>query len=101
MTTIDDPERELRRVVDRCAALPLARWSRAGDDGRTPEQLVHATAQKLADLAAQASGDQRRVVPALRPHGLADQLTVLARDALAVCEPEPVATVLATLRRRL
>lgn len=101
MNTIDDPARELRRVVDRCAGLPLARWSRPDETGRTPAERVHDSCQRLEALAARAQGREVRTVPTLRPHGLADQVSVLAREALAVADPDQVAALLADLRRSL
>lgn len=98
----DDPARELRRVVDRCASYPLARWDRADADGVTPATRVHQTCQALADLAADTDRRPRRVVPMLRPHGLADQVSVLAHDALqAGADENAVASLLADLRRVL
>ena len=102
--TVEDPDRELRRVLDRCVSLPLARWERPGPDGRTPVDLVRAVLQTLADLAADGEGRPRRPVPELRAHGLGDQLAVLTRDALAVADDAgrlQVATALAGLRARL
>ncbi len=98
---------------------PLARWERpltetpalaeilptdatAGEVG-TPIEAVHAVCQRLADLAAEAEDRPRRQVPRLRPHGLADQLTVLTRDALAAAPDRAtiVARLLVALRRTL
>ena len=102
--TVEDPDRELRRVLDRCVGLSLARWDRPGEDGSTPADAVRRVLQEFADLAADATGTVRREVPVLRTHGLADQLAVLTRDALAVTGEEgrrQVAARLVTLRRQL
>jgi hypothetical protein len=83
----DDPrsrfERELRRVTDRLRTLGLARLDRPGEDGRSPAALGHQTAQALADLAADAVGRGRRVVPVLPVHAVADQVGVTGLDLLA------------------
>ncbi len=99
----DDPARELRRVVDRCAGYPLARWSHRLSDGSTPADLVHSTCQRLADLAALREGQPQRTVPRLRPHGLADQVSVLTSDALTAASElsDEIAGLLAELRRGL
>lgn len=101
--TVEDPDRELRRVLDRCVGLPLARWDRPAEDGLTPADALRQVLQEFADLAADATGGPRREVPRLRLHGLADQLTVLTREALAAVDDEGgrlVAARLVDLRRR-
>ncbi len=102
-TDTDDPARELRRVVARCAALPLARWQHPDADGTTPAERVHLACQGWADHAADVEGRARRQVPRLRPHGLADQVRVLVHDLL---EADPasagrVCADLVALRRAL
>lgn len=90
----DDPARELRRVVARLATLGT----------RAPADVVRPELQHLADVAADAEGRGRLLVPELAPHALGDQLTVLVRDALAVVEPDAAADIgrrLAVLRRSL
>jgi hypothetical protein len=112
-----DLTREIERVADRlrvlgprlAARLAARRTTRepvaAGpDDLGGPDDLVGSTEpvdaraiatieqirdvlQRLADLAADAEGRRRRPVPALAPHGLADQVLVLGHDLLAVCDP--------------
>ncbi len=92
--TDDDPARELRRVVARLASL----------GSRAPTDVVHPELQHLADIAADAEVRDHRAVPQLAPHALADQLTVLTDDALAVASPETAADIgrrLAALRRSL
>ena len=66
--------------------------------------MVQPFLQHCADCAADAEGTQRRPVPRLAPHALADQLTVLTREALAVVSDETAADIgrrLAALRRSL
>jgi hypothetical protein len=66
--------------------------------------VVHPELQHLADIAADAERREHRPVPRLAPHALADQLTVLTEDALAVVGPETAADMgrrLAALRRAL
>lgn len=90
----DDPARELRRVAARLGTL----------GSRAPTDVVHPVLQHLADTAADAEGILQRPVPRLAPHALADQLTVLAHDALAVVGSEDAADIgrrLAALRRSL
>ncbi len=101
-TDDDDPARELRRVVDRLSGLTPERAERPGPDGRSPAALVRAELDALASDAARRRGDDHHDVPVLRPHALGDQLTVLAREALAAGAPAPeVAGRLAALRRAL
>lgn len=101
---LDDPERELDRAADRLDALGPARLERAGADGVTAAGRVRPVLQSLADIAADGEGEPRRTVPVLAAHALADQLRVLARDALRTAdEPgrETVRRRLAELRRAL
>lgn len=96
--------RERNRVVDRLRSLSLARLDRPGDDGSSPAELAHSTAQVLADLAADDAGRLRRELPRLPAHGAGDQLAVTADDALAECGERALRGALDTLvalRRRL
>ncbi len=91
---VDDPARELRRVVARLTTL----------GSRAPAALVRAELQHLADAAADAEGRERRPVPELAPHAWGDQLTVLVTDALAALGPDgdpEVGRRLTALRRAL
>lgn len=66
--------------------------------------MVHPVLQHLADTAADAEGIVQRPVPRLAPHALADQLTVLASEALAVVAADAAVDIgrrLADLRRAL
>lgn len=74
-------------LVDRVKGMPLTQLGRppaGGDVARS--ELVHRTAQVLADLAADAEGRARRDVPVLAVHGTGDQLAVLGADVLAVAD---------------
>lgn len=101
---LNDPARELDRVADRLDALGTERLERPGAGGLTVAGRVRPVLQSLADIAADGEGEPRRRVPVLAAHALADQLRVLARDALrAADEPgrETVRRRLAELRRAL
>lgn len=99
---IDDPARELRRVVDRLAGLGPERVQRPGADGVAASERVRAVLDLLAAQAADLRGDDRREVPLLRPHALGDQLTVLVREALdAGADASAVRAHLTDLRRAL
>lgn len=90
-------------MVDRLRALG-PRLSRAADDDGTPADLAHRVGQRLADVAADSSGRQRRVVPRLADHAAGDQLAVLTADLLAEGDARALRAALAeltALRRRL
>jgi hypothetical protein len=63
--------RERDRVVHRLRSMAL---------GSLPVERVHAAAQELADLAADAGDGARRTVPVLGPHAAGDQVAVLTRE---------------------
>lgn len=90
----DDVRRELGRVADRLRVLG-PRWAQRE---HPPAELadVRAALQHLSDLA-DGAGEQRRQVPALRLHALADQLTVLGHEVLLGAEPATLDAVRATL----
>jgi hypothetical protein len=69
--------RERDRVVHRLRSMAL---------DAVPGERVLATAQRLADLAADADRSPRRTVPALEPYAAGDQVAVLAGEVLAVAE---------------
>jgi hypothetical protein len=97
-------ERETTRVTDRLRTMALDRLQRPDADGPALEQRVHAAAQALADLAADAAGRERRPVPVLATHGVADQLAVTAADVLAEADgphQRQALDVLVALRRAL
>jgi hypothetical protein len=61
-------------------------WSRK--QGATRGDLMYALVQRLADLAADAEHQPRRIVPREHDMVLPDQLRVLADDLLAA-DPKP------------
>jgi hypothetical protein len=69
------PELRVDELIRRLRARSTSSWS--------PERVVAArnAVQRLADLAADAEGQPRRVVPAVHPVAIADQLELLAHDA--------------------
>ena len=74
--------REAARVADRLRGLGPARLARAGEAGRSPSNLAHDLSQRLADLAADSVGRDRRPVPRLADHAAGDQVDVLTHDLL-------------------
>jgi hypothetical protein len=96
--------RELDRVLGRLRALSLDRLQRSDPSGVSPAARAHDCAQRLADLAADAEGRDRRPLPRLAPHGVADQLAVTAHDVLGEGDERTVVTageLLTALRRAL
>jgi hypothetical protein len=90
-------------LCDRVRDWTPQRWSRrpdaAVDPGSpgppepraVPADLVHALAQSLADLAADAEGRPRRVVPRLESDlALPDQLRVMVADLVAAGPAEEI-----------
>lgn len=70
-------------MIRRLRARPVSSWSH-GDRTAT----MRAALQELADVAADASGGVRRVVPDVGVAALADQLAVLVADARSAGVPE-------------
>ncbi|WP_299033137.1 hypothetical protein [uncultured Pseudokineococcus sp.] len=110
--SVEDAQRELRRCLDRLAALGPGRVVRPGPrsvgaealgavQARPPADVVRAALQQLADVAADLGGRPRRAVPELAPHALGDQLAVLAADVLAAADARDDAAVVVALRERL
>lgn len=109
----DPVEVELRRVVDRLRSLSVDRLARPAPPWPSAVAGAHATAQRLADLAAGLEGGPRRAVPTLRAGGAGDQVAVTGHDLLAaaaaydVTDPRRAAALgegaaaLARLRRAL
>jgi len=91
--------------VDRVKGMPLTQLGRPPEGGDVARaELVHRTAQVLADLAADAEGHPRRDVPVLAVHGTGDQLAVLGADAVAAGDAAALARAhdaLLALRRAL
>lgn len=84
-------------LLRRLRAWPVSGW----EHGTRIRAARHAL-QSLATLSALARGEVDRPVPELGPHALADQLQVLADDALdGGADPAAVAMVLTDLARDL
>ena len=81
--------RELDRVADRLRVIGPRYAARDTPEAAAALDGVRAAIQRLADLAADAEGVPRRVVPRLAPHALADQVLVLGHDLLAAAGPAP------------
>ena len=88
---------ECSRVVDRLHSLVSARLCRTDEQGSTPADRAHQVAQRLADLAADAVGRDRRPVPRLADHAVGDQVAVLGADVLAEGDDAAQAAALAEL----
>ncbi len=88
---------ECSRVVDRLHSLSSARLARPDGHGSTPADRAHQVSQRLADLAADAVGRDRRPVPRLADHGAGDQVAVLGADVLAEGDAAAHAAALAEL----
>jgi hypothetical protein len=86
---------DLKRAVDlfvgQTGHWTASRWAQpAGPDG-TRGDLTHALVQRIADRAADAEGEPRRLVPRLvADAALTDQLRVVTADLLAAAPPEAV-----------
>jgi hypothetical protein len=94
-------EREAERVADRLRVLG-PRWAGrvAAADG-VALAAVRSSLQRLADLAADTSGEPRRPVPQLAPRALPDQVLVLAHEASSAGASAAADEVLVELRRAL
>jgi hypothetical protein len=77
--------RMVDRLVDRVGHWTPSRWAAAAGTGdRSRADVVHALAQQLADLEAEATGRARRPVPRLANDlALPDQVRVMALDLVA------------------
>ncbi len=76
----------------------LRAWSVPGWRHGDRIGCVRAALQQLADLGSAAAGSPAVDVPALRTHALADQLVVLAREALSSgADRQAVETVISAL----
>jgi hypothetical protein len=76
---------ETRRLVDRVSTWTPPRWAASSASGPgSRADRFYALVQELADQAADAEGQPRRVVPRLSPDtALPDQLRVVVADLLA------------------
>ena len=108
----EDVQRELRRCLDRLAALGPGRLVRPGPrpvgaeavgtaEPPPPADAVRALLQHLADTGADLEGAPRRAVPRLAPHALGDQLAVLAADLLAAADARGDEAAVVDLHERL
>jgi hypothetical protein len=90
------------RLADHVGHWTPARWAQPGASGdRTRADVVHALAQRLADLEASVTGREIRPVPRL-PNDLAlpDQVRVMVLDLIAApAGPDALATALDLIGR--
>lgn len=89
----DDAARRLERLADRLRVVGPRLAGRDSDPARELLGQLRAGLQRLADLAADADGRPRRVVPVLAAHALGDQVLVLGHDALRVPGPARAETL--------
>jgi hypothetical protein len=96
----DELARETRRLVDRVSTWTPPRWAASSTSGSgSRADRFHALVQTLADQAADAEGQPRRVVPRLSPDtALPDQLRVIVADLIAA---QPDGETLAAAARRV
>jgi hypothetical protein len=89
---------EVGRLVNQVSHWTPSRWAASGASG-TRADLVFELVQELADRAADAESEPRRVVPRL-PHdsALVDQVRLLAADLVAAA---PGAAVLEAAAERV
>ena len=104
---MDDPaallRRESRSLVQRLRLWTPSRFAAQVPGHGTRADLVHHLAQRLADQAADAEGQPRRLLPRLEGDlVLPDQLAVTADDLARVADPAPAraATAHLLLHRR-
>jgi len=100
----DELARETRRLVDRVSTWTPPRWAASGASGSgSRADRFHALVQTLADQAADAEGQPRRVVPRLSPDtALPDQLRVIVADLIAAeRDEEALAAAARRVRRAL
>jgi hypothetical protein len=89
--------RAVDRLVDQVGHWPPGRWSVPAVAGNgTRAEVVHALAQRLADLEARATGRPDRPVPRLANDlALPDQVRVVTLDLVrAAPDPAALATAL-------
>lgn len=98
----DDVERELHRVVDRLAGMPLTRMERAIPDVQVTAAVLLASLRAIDDEVPPGA-----VLPTLGPTGQSALIAVLGGDWLRAArsrgdvDPEPVHEALVHLRRAL
>ncbi|MFG1914137.1 hypothetical protein [Micromonospora sp. NPDC048898] len=79
-------DQAVRLLVGQVGHWQQPRWAAVATTGNVPRaDLVHRLVQEVANLAADAEGQPRRVVPRLdNDLALPDQLRVVAADLMAV-----------------
>ncbi len=82
---------ELDRVVDRLRGMPLTKLSAPWPPYPSRAAGARALAQRLADAAADVSGEPRRVVPDVGDSAVGDQVAVTGADLIALEPPEELA----------
>jgi hypothetical protein len=80
----EDAVRRLERLADRLRVVGPRLAARQDPAARELLGAIRAGLQRLADLAADADSEPRRVVPELAAHALADQALVLGYEVLGV-----------------
>jgi hypothetical protein len=89
---VDELTASVRRLVVRVNHWTPSRWAASSAvSGTSRASLVHGLVQRIADAAADAELQQRRMVPRVAPDPvLADQLRVVAADLAASGAPDSV-----------
>ena len=79
---VDELSASVRRLADRVSHWTPSRWAASSAvSGTSRASLVHGLVQRIADAAADAEREPRRLVPRVAPDTvLADQLRVVAAD---------------------
>ena len=98
--TTDELAVETRRLVDRVSTWTPPRWAASSASGPgSRADRFHALVQTLADQAADAEGQPRRVVPRLSPDtALPDQLRVIVADLIEAAHDDEARIAAATKR---
>ena len=81
MTTQSEFDVQLERTVNRLQTISLEKLSQG--KRITDSRLI---IQRLADLALEATGVSRRLVPELSPASLGDQLAVIGRQCAGLVD---------------
>jgi hypothetical protein len=87
--TYEDAVRQLDRLADRLRVVGPRLAARETPEALEALRAIRIGLQRLADLAADADGLPRRIVPELAAHALADQALVLGHDLLGADWHEP------------
>jgi hypothetical protein len=89
---VDELSASVRRLVDRVNNWTPSRWAASSAvTGVSRASLVHGLVQRIADAAADAERQPRRLVPHVAPDPvLADQLRVVAADLAVSGAPDAV-----------